>query len=353
MRVAILWTAISGYLNACLKELAGHEGVEIFVSHSVPDRSTPYDESQFSWIENRYTWQAKADDRVLGAALQKFEPEILVMAGWHIPAHRRIARAYAGRCRRLMVMDNPWNGSLRQRIGCLMAPFLIRPIADVAFLPGERQALFARKLGFKPHEILWGSFSCDSSLFARVYRSRVASGGTLPRAFLFVGRFVPVKGIPILVAAYERYRQRSAAPWPLICCGTGPEQPLLEGKPGIEVTGFVQPSEMVERFRSAGCLILPSESEHWSLVVHEATSAGLVVVASDQVGAAVHLVQPGYNGWVFEKNQPDRLAEIMLNISRMSDSRLNEMSEASHLLSQQFSPRRWATTLLAVNRASV
>lgn len=342
----MLWSALSGYLNACLKELAGRDGVELFVSHNVPDRNAPYDQAQFSWIAERYTWQKHPEFEPLRARLESFRPDIMVIAGWHIPAYRRLARLFRRRSWRVMIMDNPWRGTVRQRIGSITAPFYVKPLADAVWLPGERQSVFARRLSFGSNEILRGSFSCDQPAFEAVYRARTTEGRPVPRVFIFVGRFVPAKGVKTLVEAYARYRANSAEPWPLICCGVGPLQPLLEGQPGIEVAGFIQPERMASVFASAGCLVLPSEFEPWALVVHEATCAGLIVLASERVGAAVHLVQPGYNGFVFAGNDAQALAERLQHVSAKDDRKLEEMSQASHALSLQYSPRRWADTLL-------
>ena len=163
MRVAILWTGLSGYLNACLKELASREGVELFVSHQAPVQHVPFDDKQYAWIPNRLVWRSQADLAPLEEKLRAFDPEILVFAGWHVPAYRRTARAFAERCWRVLAIDNPWEATLRQRIGTLVAPWYIRPLADMIWVPGERQAAFAKRLGFELRAILWGSLSCDAA----------------------------------------------------------------------------------------------------------------------------------------------------------------------------------------------
>lgn len=351
MKVAVLWTGLSGYLNACLKELASREGVELFVCHQALSEDAPFDENQFKWILNRFQWERPGDLQALGPRLQEFAPEILVIAGWHVPVYRKLARAYAGKSWRVMVMDNPWTGSLKQWLGVCTAPIYLQPLADAAWLPGERQAIFAKKLGFRQSQILRGSFSCDQAKFAEQHLARVAQGRPVPRTFIFAGRFIAIKGIDFLAEAYRRYRRRLADPWSLICCGSGPLRPLLDGQPGIQVRGFVQPEGMAAAISGAGCLILCSKFDHWSLAVHEATSAGLAILASEVVGATVHLVQPGFNGFVFDHGDVDGLVNLMVRVSSMSESHLNEMSKASYLLSQQFSPVRWADTLIASHAA--
>ncbi|MGO9794853.1 MAG: hypothetical protein ACLPLZ_01995, partial [Terracidiphilus sp.] len=128
MRVAILWTGLSGYLNACLKELASREGVELFVSHQATEEQVPFDDNQYAWIPRRLVWRSRADLAPLGEQLRAFDPEILVFSGWHVPAYRRIARGLAKRCRRVMAIDNPWEATLKQRVGTLIAPWYIRPL---------------------------------------------------------------------------------------------------------------------------------------------------------------------------------------------------------------------------------
>jgi glycosyltransferase involved in cell wall biosynthesis len=351
MRIAILWTGLSGYLNACLKELASRDHVELFVSHQMPVKSAPFDESQFAWMPNRLTWEKRPELKLLENRLAAFSPEIMIVPSWHVSNYRRVSRKFAGKCWRIMVMDNCWRGTPKQRLGTWIAPFYVKPITDAVWLPGERQAVFARKLGFDQSAILHGSFSCDQHAFDSLHRSRLAEGRALPHSFLFVGRFIPEKGLNTLLEAYAMYRETATDPWPMVCCGEGPLRPLLEGKEGIRLEGFVQPERMPAIFGAAGCLILPSVFEPWGLVIHEAASAGVPILASEQVGAVPHLVQPGYNGFVFGKKDPVGLARLMFQMSAMSDERLDDMSRASFLLSQQFSPRRWADTLLEAFRA--
>jgi glycosyltransferase involved in cell wall biosynthesis len=214
------------------------------------------------------------------------------------------------------------------------------------WVPGERQAIFAKRLGFEQRAIFWGLYSCDQPGIETLHLSRLADKRTMPRSFLFVGSFVSRKGVDQLVGAYQSYRERSIDPWPLICCGAGPLRSHLEGRPGIRVEGFVQPDRLRDMLATAGCLVLPSNSEHWGVVVHEAASAGLVILATENVGAAVHLVQDNYNGYIFDGRDVRGLAALMSHVSNLSEARLDAMSRASHLLSKQFTPARWADTLL-------
>jgi glycosyltransferase involved in cell wall biosynthesis len=346
MRIAVLWTGLSGYLNSCLKELASREAVELFVSHQIAVQDAPFDDRQFSWMRNRLVWKSRADFTPLALRMKVFAPQMLLICGWYVPAYRRIAKQLANCCPRIMATDNSWNATFRQKIGALIAPWYIQPLADAIWVPEERQAIFAMKMGFEQCTILRGVYSCDQPAIDKVYQARLAEGRSLPRAFLFVGRFVSEKGIHQLASAYQSYRERTEDPWPLVCCGSGPLARCLEGKPGIRVEGFVQPELLLEKFASAGCLILPSTFEPWAVVVHEATSAGLLVLASENAGAAAHLVQNNRNGYIFDPNNIEELSMLMSQVSGLSQERCESMSKASHILSQQFTPSRWADTLI-------
>lgn len=353
MKIAFLWTGLSGYMNACLKELSGRDGVDVLVCHEVPRPEAPFDESLFSWIPNRVCWRCYGDLTALESMIEEYSPDIIVIPSWHVRPYRRIARRFKGRSWRVMIMDNPWRGSLKQRFGSLASPFYVKPIADVVWLPGERQAAFARRLGFPQSAIMRGSFTCDNAAFSAVHDRRTSRGSPIPRRFIFVGRLVPAKGIDTLLEAYRLYGSRVSDPWPLICCGSGPMSSLLQNQRGITVEGFIQPDQMPARLESAGCLILPSVFEPWALVVHEAAAAGRLIIASENVGAVTHLVQPGYNGFIFNSNDVLGLANLMSRVSSMSDEQLDELSRASFLLSHQFSLKQWANTLLQSYESSL
>ena len=135
MRVAVLWTGLSGYLNACLRELASRPGVELFVAHSEPNSQAPYDVGQLSWMKNEVMWRGAEDFARLQSSLAAFNPQVVVVAGWHVPLYRRIMKSLKGRCLRIMTMDNRWSGTTKQWLGSFVASFHVLPYADAAWVP--------------------------------------------------------------------------------------------------------------------------------------------------------------------------------------------------------------------------
>jgi glycosyltransferase involved in cell wall biosynthesis len=266
---------------------------------------------------------------------------VIVFAGWTIPAYRRAAKHWKGRALRIMTMDNPWKGTPKQRLGALTAGIYIHPLADAVWVPGERQTTFARAMGFDQNQILRGLYSCDYESFRSVSKTDEEK-----RRFVFVGRFVSDKGIETLVAGYKKYRSMAIEPWELHCYGCGPLESKLQDQPGLTIKGFVQPDELPLEFAAASCLLLPSINENWAVVIHEAASAGLAILASEAAGAVAHLVQPRYNGYIFGVRDDNGLAEALNIFSMLPPDKRIAMSKASVSLAGQFTPTLWADGLL-------
>jgi glycosyltransferase involved in cell wall biosynthesis len=337
---------LSGYINACLKALANLENVELFVANIRISNDAPFDEGLFSWINNRYQWVDNVDGDELILQLEHFQPDIILVSNWHNFGYRKVMKHFQGRAIRIFGMDNQWHGSTKQWLGIFSSRLYLHSICDAVFVAGERQAVFAHKLGFSQERIFRGLYSCNHEEFSKIYfkRKKLLSES---RSFCFVGRFVPEKGIDILVAAYRRYREIASDPWSLKCYGNGPLQSLITKEDGIECKDFCQPLDLPNELLMASCLILPSVFEPWALVVHEAVSAGMPVITTDAVGAAVHLLQDGYNGYIIENGSVEELTQAMLNYSNLSQKERIAMGKNSYNLSLQFTPIRWANTLVS------
>ncbi len=352
MRVAVLWTKLSGYLDSCLRALAAVEGTELFVSYQASSPDAPYADEQFAWIPHAYRYPELPDAAELLPRLRDFRPDVMLVASWHVPAYREICRALRGHTLRVCCTDNPWVGSARQWLGVITSPFFVQRLFDAAFVPGDHQAKLVRRLGFSPERTWRGLFSCDHAAFAATLAQRHQQ--PVPRSFLYVGRLDANKNsdkaIDVLRESYLAYRSQSPAPWPLLIAGDGPLRHLLVGVAGVEMIGFVQPPQLPSTMLGAGCLLLPSRVEHWGVVLHEAASAGLPIICTSACGGAIHLVRNGYNGYVMNPGSTIELTEAMMRLSSQNETGLRKMGDASFLLSLQFTPQRWAQTVL--NNAS-
>jgi len=342
MKIAVLWTRLSGYFNACLKELCKIDNVQLFVAYMEATDEAPYEKEQFFWLQNTYPYEIICDKFKLFDKLRNFMPDVILVSSWHISAYRFVLKKFKGKAIRVLAMDNPWKGTPKQIAGVIFSRYYIKPLYELVFLPGERQAVFAKKLGFKEQNILHGLYCCDHNIFLTAFHKKDWSILNNINSFIFVGRFDRVKGINTLVEAYMDYRERAPEPWPLICCGVGGKSKEIEGIKGIEIKGFVQPKDLPELYAKASCLLLTSYFEPWGVTIHEATSAGLAVIATSICGATVHLVQDGYNGYIVERGNSVELAKAMTRFTKLDNNERRQMSLNSYNLSLQFTPERWA-----------
>jgi glycosyltransferase involved in cell wall biosynthesis len=352
VRIAVLWTGLSGYLNACLRALAAQPEVSLFVSHMPVVSEAPFDESEFAWFPESFVWKSAADSPALQQRLEEFHPDLILVAGWHEPVYRPVLRRWRGRAFRLMAMDNAWRGSLKQWIGAAVAPWHVLPLADAAFVPGTRQQRFAEHLGFR--KIYHGSLSCDYDTFHQIDLDRRSHGLNMPQAFIYVGRLAEYKGIRTMLAAYARYRAQSPHPWPLIVTGAGPLASLFtqEALPeGVDFRGFTLPRNLPALLREAGCQLIPSRFEPWGLVAHEAAAAGLPIVATTAVGASDHLIAEGKNGFLVPPDDSAALAGAMLRVAALSPQQIAEFSDYSTRLAAERTPRLWVNQLMTLAEA--
>lgn len=136
-----------------------------------------------------------------------------------------------------------------------------------------------------------------------------------PPEVLFVGRLEEDKGIDDLLSAFASVKAPRAR---LRIAGVGSLEARVRAQAEldsrIEVCGQLPNADLPHALERARCLVLPSVTtnrfrETWGIIVNEAMSAGVPVVATDAVGAAAGgLLTHGRNGFVVPEGRPEALA---------------------------------------------
>jgi glycosyltransferase involved in cell wall biosynthesis len=344
MNVTILWTHWSGYMDACARALADDFGCSIRIVYFHEASSAPFrNDFFFKYAAAAKGWDPAADD-FPEAEISEFPTDIFLIASWHIPAYRRLARKFRGHATRVLCMDNQWLATAKQIIGSLLSDWYIQPLYDFAFVPGARQADFACRLGFSERRIVAGHYSCCTDDFAAVYNERREK--PLSRRFLFVGRLAPEKGIAVLKEAWQRYVATSNSPWTLELTGAGPLREQLQNIPFLSTHDFVQPRDLPRRMLKGDVFVLPSIYEPWGLVVHEASATGMPVVCSDACGSVDAFVRDGESGVICKAGDVDSLFDAFCQISSMPEARLRSFGEASYRLACERTPHTWAKAVV-------
>ena len=333
-KLTILWSALASYNVAFFKELAVSEGFRIQLVYQKVSSDAPFEPFDLSFCETALEDSPQATPH-LETLVDRFAPDCVLMISWNYSHFMHITRKLRRRgVYVISAMDNQWRGTLKQYLGILSSPLYLRPSIDTFLVTGDRQATFARKLGY--HDPLYGFYA------AEVERFLIALPITVrPPAFLYAGRLVPVKNISELARAYRLYREQVEKPWSLRVAGMGPLADDLNGIPGVELLGFVQSNDLPGVMGAARCLVLPSLWEPWGVVVQEAAAAGLPVIATHNCGAVTAYLHDGVNGYIV----PPRAVEIaaaMARISRATETELLAMSRASVHLASLWKPSKLA-----------
>lgn len=343
-RFALLYTGAASYTRACVQALVDKYDTEVIAVDYAPSPHAPYPRSPLDGIGACLYRDDFTNPHELADRIAEFYPDVVYVSGWSDKLYLKAARLL--REKGFLVvsgLDGQYHGSLKQRLAIVASPIYLKSAFDVMWVSGERQRYFAQRLGYIGNRCWEGLYCCDWERF------HGAEGASRQRKkeFLYVGRYVDVKALDVLLAAYKIYRERVSKPWSLKCVGKGPLASLLAGQAGVFDAGFTQPEELPGILHESGAFVLPSRSEPWGVVVQEAAAAGLPIISSDSVGAAVHLVRHLYNGYMFPVGDVDFLAECLVAISTLTDAERSAMGERSSSLSRQYLPERWADTLVS------
>ncbi len=142
---------------------------------------------------------------------------------------------------------------------------------------------------------------------------------------IYAGRFIRLKGLDLLLDAmlplFDEYPNLF-----LTLIGSGEMlEPLREQVEALGVIdrvrfeGVIASDKIPSRLLSADIAVLPSRGDGWGMVVNEAFSVGVPVIASDRCGAA-DLVRNGVNGYVFRSEDASDLYNCLSDfLNKKSD----------------------------------
>lgn len=112
---------------------------------------------------------------------------------------------------------------------------------------------------------------------------------------LYVGRYIPRKGVELLLDACTLLKDQGFTKYELRMCGWGHlEQKLRDevaqrGLDNVTVLGKIPYTEMAEQYAWADFFVMPSVREATGVVLAEAMQNGLGVVTFNQAGATIAL----------------------------------------------------------------
>jgi len=151
--------------------------------------------------------------------------------------------------------------------------------------------------------------------------------GQSPRYILFAADLIHRKAVELLVRAFARLPQTTEHLLYIAGDGVGRDALYdLVNKLGIgsrvKYLGALDRTDAIMAMKDADVMVLPSRREGLPLAILEAMSVGCPVVASAISGNA-ELISQGENGYLFEPENVDDLAEKLWRIVSDPDNRRN------------------------------
>ena len=240
-------------------------------------------------------------------------PKVFFQSGWAYPSFNALGdevREDGGKV--CLLMDNNWRGTFRQMLGAIWFRLFQRHKFAAVLVPGKSGRRLARWYGMPDEAIFEGMYGADPQLFF--------NGPPLanrPKRIIFVGQYIERKGCVLLARAFASVAHL-LPDWELCMYGSGPLQSVIPPHPAIKVMGFVQPEQLGELYRNARIFSLPSHTEAWGLVVHEAALSGCQLLLSATVGAAPDFATDA-NARTFRPGDEADLASAMVELAESAE----------------------------------
>ena len=290
-----------------------------------------------------------------------------IVNGWYLKSYLQAMRSARGLGMAVLVRGDSQLREPRAALKSALKYFPYRWMLaqiDAHLFVGQANREYLKHYGVRDETLFFAPHFIDNERFAQGAAAARESGnvaalreswGAHPRAIIFgfAGKLVPGKRADDFLAAIARLARQDAGVRGVVI-GAGPEASRLRERAESEqlpvaFTGFVNQSALPAHYAAMDCLVVPSASESWGLVVNEAMAAGRPVIVSDRVGCAPDLVVEGETGFSYPMGDVTALADRMMTLRRTIRERTVELGAAvSARIGQYTCDRAVAGTLEAL-----
>jgi glycosyltransferase involved in cell wall biosynthesis len=251
------------------------------------------------------------------------------------------------------LLRKPWSRRLLYPVVRLSQVAAAARAADRLILLNDADREFALRRRWKAREEIDVVAHGVSSAFLA---SSPEPGAPRGRGILFCGSWAAVKGVDYLAAAYSRMVAHGTRTGLTVMGGSVPEETIRsaftpDARKLVTVIGRVPEAEVMAAYRTHDVLVFPSTYEGFGMVVIEAMSQRLPVVATP-VGCARTLIANERNGLIVRARDSDALASTLLRALADTELRLR-MGDAALQTVRTMSWARTARETLAVYKKAL
>jgi glycosyltransferase involved in cell wall biosynthesis len=241
----------------------------------------------------------------------------------------------------------PWRKKLQRRVYQAIMQFIVGHMGS-AWVPGQATRDYLVHHGGAPNRIFAGSYCLDVDTLIRQSQSLEPRRRVIRRelnladeqvVFLFVGRLVSQRGIPILLEAWRRLAMAHPEVT-LLIVGQGPERSRAEQfvrKHRLTQVRFFDPvafEVLPEYYVACDAYVQPSISEPYSLSTAQAAIFARPIVVTDRVGAGADYLVEGKTGYLAQAGDVHSLLEAVEHL--IADRRrMSEMGRQAQKAAEQ------------------
>lgn len=346
-KLLFLYSRLPDYFLQCILHTVEKYAAQALIISEKGDANAPYAIK----LQDHVAVSLKSKEEFIGfrkleTAIWEYEPDLIYVAGWSDKVYKQAIKGMTKTIPVIVGMDNPWKDTVKQRVASMLFGRYLRSFFSYIWICGYPQYVFARRLGYPDSHILKGLYVADHKKFIPENDTGTSE---FHKTLVYHGRLVAYKNIPLLVDTFISIEKENRNGWKLRIIGSGPDAAFVEkiSDPDVSHQSFVQPEELPEVLQSSGAYCLPSTGEHWGVAMHEATSVGLPIISSYEVGASSSLLIDGYNGFVFDPGDKESLRVALLKLFHMEYKHWEKMKIASLQLSMQYTHDMWAASLMS------
>ena len=293
--------------------------------------------------------------------LKDLKPDMVAIPGWGFPVSRSaLSWCQQNKIPTILMSESKWDDSPRQWWKELVKSQLYIKKFDAALVGCQLHKDYLVKLGFPSRRVFLGYDVVDNEYFsmgASLARDNLDNvrnqEPNIPNRpyFLAATRFIERKNITKLVEAYALYNRVVGLEdsWDLVICGSGQESEKIEKivkenqlENRIHFPGFITYDRTFYWYGLASAFVHSALQEQWGLVINEACAAGLPILSSKTVGAARELVIDGENGWLFDPEDTQDIANALLRMYRLDDATRKQMGITSQKIVDRYHPQVFA-----------
>lgn len=263
-------------------------------------------------------------------AIEAWAPNAILVYGWSYKSHYKALQYFKNKIPVLFRGDSTLLDKRKGIIEFIRKKFLrhVYRNIDLAFYTGKNNYAYFKYAGLKedqlvyaPHVVNNRAFECNSAacINKAMQLKQELNIPAQDMVFLFAGKLEPKKDPSILLAAFT---EASIPQSQLLIVGNGALEKELKDKfsnnSQIHFLDFQNQSVMPSIYQLADVFVLPSKGpgETWGLAINEAMANGKAIIASDKCGAAVDLIKPGLNGFIFPAENKVALIDCMKQITK-------------------------------------